>query len=280
VQRVTPESGSVSQRGDAVRFVFTKVISDQPSRGQLNQYFLISPTDGEPRVNWHRNYIDVRPRHGFRPNTAYAVTLLPGLADVRGNAMTEGATTVFSTGTSLPRFGILGSIFDWAAERPANGALVEAISRPDSVVFIASADSLGQFTLGPFGPGRYTVLGFIDRNANRALDPGELWDSTAVVINQNRPVAELLAIARDTNPPRMSALARDDSATLRVTFDRGLDPAQPLSTGLFRLQRADSSEVAIARVIGAHAAADSAARRDSTARADTLVRRDPSAAAR
>jgi hypothetical protein len=214
VERVTPESGSVSQRAGAVRFVFNKVMSDNPSRGALNQYFLISPTDGEPRVNWHRNYIDVRPRHGFRGNTAYSVTLLPGLADVRGNQMTVPTTTVFSTGATLPQFGILGSMFDWAAERPATGAFVEAIARPDSsAVYIAVPDSLGQFVLGPFGPGRYTLRGFIDRNGNHALDPGEAWDSSSVIITSSRPVVELLAIQRDTNPPRMTGLAREDSTT-------------------------------------------------------------------
>ena len=277
VESVTPESGSVSQRAGAVRFVFNKVMSDNPSRGALNQYFLISPTDGEPRVNWHRYYIDVRPRHGFRRNTAYAITLLPGLADVRGNQMTTAATTVFSTGGTIPQFGILGTIFDWAAERPATGAFVEAIARPDSsAVYIAAPDSLGQFVLGPFGPGRYTLLGFIDRNANRALDPGEAWDSSTVVITTSRPVTELLAIQRDTNPPGMTALAREDSATLRVTFDHAIDPKQELSPALFRLQRADSTEIPIALVLGARAAADSAARRDSTRR-DSLARRDTSA---
>src|SRR5207302_101794 len=172
VNKVNPESGSVRQRVGAVQFGFTKVVSDAPASGQLNRYFLISPTDGEPRVNWHRNRIDVRPRHGFRPNTAYSVTLLPGLADVRGNTMTEGATTVFSTGAEFPRFGITGSIFDWAGEKPAVGALVKAIARPDSsLAYVAVSDSLGQYTLGPFGAGRFTVIGFIDRNNNRALDP-------------------------------------------------------------------------------------------------------------
>ena len=278
VARVTPESGSVNQRAGAVTFGFSKVVSDNPGRGQLDQYFLISPTDGLPRVNWHRDHIDVRPRHGFRPNTAYSVTLLPGLADVRGNQMKEGAVTVFSTGANLPRFGIVGTIFDWAAERPAGGALVVAISRPDSTVYLAAADSLGQYTVGPFGAGRYTLLGYIDKNNNRVLDPGEVWDSTTVIIGNTRPSVELLAITRDTMPPRMTAVSRDDSATLRVTFDRPLDPQMALTPALFRLQRADSTVVQIGAVLGAKAALDSAAKRDSAARRDTSrARRDTTA---
>jgi hypothetical protein len=284
VESVTPESGSVNQHGGGVTFHFSKVVSDQPSRGALNQYFLISPSDGEPRVNWHRTRIDVRPRHGFRPNTAYTVTLLPGLADVRGNSMKEAIATVFSTGATLPQFGITGTIFDWAAERPASGALVEAISRPDSTVYLAAADSLGQYTLGPFESGRYTLLGFVDKNSNRALDPGEIWDSTTVLITRSRPIVELLALTRDTIPPRMSAVTREDSVTIRVTFDRPIDPNQTFSAGLFRLQRADSTEVRLERVIGARAAQDSAARRDSTRRDSTarpeITRRDTTAAPR
>jgi len=279
VIRVTPESGSVSQRAGAVQFSFSRVVTDNPARGQLDQYFLISPSDGLPRVNWHRDRIDVRPRHGFRPNTAYSVTLLPGLADVRGNQMKESAVTVFSTGAAFPRFGIVGTIFDWAAERPAGGALVEAISRPDSIVYLAAADSLGQYAIGPFGAGRYTLLGFVDRNNNRVLDPGEIFDSLTVAITNTRQSIELLAINRDTIPPRMTAVSRDDSATLRVTFDRPLDPEMPLTPALFRLQHTDSTEVQIAAVLGAKAAADSAARRDSTRR-DSTTRRDTTSAAR
>ncbi|HEY2377059.1 MAG TPA: Ig-like domain-containing protein [Gemmatimonadaceae bacterium] len=282
VTLVTPESGSVNQRAGSVRFEFNKVINDNPSGGQLDRFFLISPTDGDPRVNWHRDRIDVRPRHGFRANTAYTVTLLPGLADVRGNQMKQGGATVFSTGATIPQFGILGTIFDWTAERPAGGALIEAISRPDSVLYITAADSLGQYVVGPLKPGRYTLLGFLDRNNNRILDNAEMWDSATVIIGQVRPVVELLAISRDTFPPRMTAASREDSATMRVTFDRALDPKMPLTPALFRLQKSDSTQVAIASVIGARAAADSAARRDSTrrdstARRDTTVRRDTTA---
>jgi hypothetical protein len=286
VTLVSPESGSVNQRVGAARFEFNKVLSDNPSGGQLDRFFLISPTDGVPRINWHRDRIDVRPRHSWRANTAYTVTLLPGLSDVRGNQMHAGAVTVFSTGATIPSFGILGTIFDWAAERPAGGALVEAISRPasrrDSVVYITAADSLGQYVVGPFGPGRYTLVGWLDKNNNRILDNGEMYDSTTVVIEQRRPVVELLAISRDTFPPRMTAIARADSATLRVTFDRALDPKMPLTPALFRLQKADSTNVDIRSVIGAKAAADSAARRDSTrrdsaARRDTTTRRDTTA---
>ena len=261
VARVTPDSGSTSQRPGAVEFRFDETVSDRPSRGELNQYFLISPSDGDPRVSWHRSRVTVRPRRAFRPNTAYTITLLPGLADLRGNTMTEGAVTVFSTGPDFPRFGIVGRIFDWASEHPAPGALIQAISHPDSVVYLATSDSLGAFSIGPFGPGRYTLRGILDRNNNRALDAGEAWDSTTFVITVSRPTAELLAIPRDTIPPRISEATAADSTTIRLTFDRPINPAQTLTPALFRIQRADSTTLTIAEVVGSRAAA----RADSSA---------------
>jgi hypothetical protein len=105
-------------------------------------------------------------------------------------------------------------------------------------------------------------------------------------------VAELLAIVKDTVPPHLTAAVKEDSATIRVTFDRALDPGTPLTTANFRVQRADSTVMTVARVIGARAAiiADSIARADSirrdsvagrdTTRRDTTARRDTTLSAR
>ena len=59
------------------------------------------------------------------------------------NAMKQGATLVFSTGPTIPTLRINGIVFDWVAERPAPNALIEAIT-PDSIVYLAQADSLRQ----------------------------------------------------------------------------------------------------------------------------------------
>src|SRR5439155_14834253 len=86
---ITPDSGATAPRTRSVLFTFDEVVSDRPGGGKtdLNQLFLISPSDGTPRVNWHRSSIEVRPRNGFQRDRAYAVTLLPGLTDLRGNML-------------------------------------------------------------------------------------------------------------------------------------------------------------------------------------------------
>lgn len=249
VVAIMPDSGAKNVRTRSVEFRFDEVISDRPTLGELDQYFLISPRDGNVRVSWHRSAISVRPRKNFRSNTAYAVTLLPGLGDLRGNVMKNGETIVFSTGPEIPRYGIVGRAFDWIGEKPAAHAMVEAISHPDSVVYVAAADSLGAFSIGPFGPGIYTLRAYVDANNNRTLDRGEIWDSVQVSAVTSRPYEELLLIARDTIGPALQTVGVQDSVTLQLTFDRPVDPQQTLSPDLFRVVRSDSAALAVIRVL-------------------------------
>ncbi|HVD61031.1 MAG TPA: Ig-like domain-containing protein, partial [Gemmatimonadaceae bacterium] len=100
---ISPDSGRTGVTPKEVRFRFDELVSERPpSVPTLNALFLISPRDGEARVDWHRSEISVRPRRGWRANTPYTVTMLPGLADLRGNVRNVGATIVFSTGATIP----------------------------------------------------------------------------------------------------------------------------------------------------------------------------------
>ena len=100
---VTPDSNALNVRARTVIFQFDETINDRGSGAQeIDNFFLVSPSDGNPRVSWRRSRIEVRPRNGFRDNTAYTVTLLPGLSDWRGNVSRTGASVVFSTGPTIP----------------------------------------------------------------------------------------------------------------------------------------------------------------------------------
>jgi hypothetical protein len=225
-------------------------------------------------VKWKRSRIEVRPRGGFRQNTAYSITLLPGIADLRGNAMAAGRTIVFSTGGVIPPYAALGRVFDWMNQRPAANAYVEVLRLPDSLRYLGAADSTGQFTVGPLQEGSYVVRAIIDQNRNRAVDRDEPWDSVAVTIRGTSPFVELLAAVRDTIPPRLLTVTAADSLHIVASFDKPLSADLPLTPASFRVLRSDSTRLTITRVVtraqadAERAARDSLARRDS-ARTDT-----------
>jgi hypothetical protein len=255
-------------------FRFDEVVSERPRTGtQLADLFLISPATSAPRVDWERSAIQVRPRNGWRPNTTYTVTLLPGLVDLRGNVRTDGATLVFSTGPTVATSAVRGIVFDWVAGRVVPAAYVEAISHPDSVIYVATTDSSGTYIVRNIPPGEYTVRGLVDANRNRELDLRELWDSVRITVVDSARV-ELLTHAHDTIPPRIDQVAVRDTFTLRVTTDRPLDPSMPIDPTLFTLLAADSSIVPIAEARAAQVFERLQAERDR-ARADSLARAAP-----
>ncbi|HEX6600769.1 MAG TPA: Ig-like domain-containing protein [Gemmatimonadaceae bacterium] len=246
--RVTPDTNAVNVRAENVTFWFDETINDRGSGAQeLGRRFLISPSDGEPHVSWHRSRIEVRPRNGFRPNTAYSVSMLPGLSDLRGNAMKSTAKVVFSTGPTIPAGVINGTVFDWAAERPAALALIQALT-PDSTLYLDQADSVGNFAVKPLPPGRYLVRAVIDANGNRALDRNEAFDTLTVDVPLATAI-ELRTAQRDTLPPRLATVSASDSLSLRVTFDHPLEPTQQITPDMFVLAGEDSVPIAIAHVL-------------------------------
>jgi hypothetical protein len=172
--------------------------------------------------------------------------MLRGLADIRGNVRNTGATTFFSTGPAIPRTRISGRVFDWVSGAPAAGALVESFTPTDSIhPYVALVDTSGAFVLEHVPPARYTVRAYLDRNKNTGIDPSEPWDSTTVNLTDSARI-ELLLFVHDTLPPRLRDVAAVDSLTLRLTFDKPIDPAQTLSAANFTIIGPDSVPIPIA----------------------------------
>jgi hypothetical protein len=243
---IIPDSGTVGVSPKEVIFRFDEVVSERPPAATtLADLFLVSPREGTPSVSWHREVITVRPRRGWRANTPYTVIMLPGIADIRGNVRNTGASTFFSTGKTIPRTRITGRVFDWVAGTPAAGALVESFVPPDSIhAYMALVDSSGAFAIEHVPPAAYKVRAYLDRNKNNGIDPGEPWDSVSIALTDSASVT-LLIFAHDSLPPRIRDVAVTDSVTLRVTFDRPVDPSQTLTAANFAVIGPDSLPIPI-----------------------------------
>jgi hypothetical protein len=279
---VKPDSGQLNVRPGQIDFQFDEVVA-QAALGatDLSKLFLVSPRNGDPDVSWHRQRITIKLHGQFRTNTAYVVTMFPGLADLRGNVRKEGATIIFSTGPTIPRFGITGVVFDWAAQHTVPNAYIEAMLRSDTTFkFVGVSDTTGHFEIGPLDTGTYLVRGLIDQNSNHQIDRNEKWDSTVAHVTDVRPAIELDAIERDSTPALLTNVNVDDSVTIHVSFDKYLDPALPLQPALIEVRSADSTRLQVDRV--QWAAGFDAAKRivDSTHKADSLRRVDSLARAR
>ena len=244
---IAPDSGGINVKAGDVVFKFNEIVSERPTAGSLAALFLISPRDGTPNVGWHKRQVSVRPRRGWRPNTAYTVTMIPGMSDLRGNASTTGAVTIFSTGSQIPTSRVSGTVFNWVAGNVAPRALVEARPLTDSTtLYVSFTDSAGTFIFPNLPAGRYRLRGVIDENNNKGLDPREAWDTTTALADSAR--VELLAFAHDSVAPRLIEIGIRDTATLELLFEHPIDPNQSITPSAIGIRRADSTDVAVLSV--------------------------------
>jgi hypothetical protein len=276
--KTSPDSNARNVTEKEVNLQYDEVLSERPGgASSLDALVLISPRDGAPRVGWHRTRISVRGHKDWKPNTTYTIDVLPGVSDLRGNADKLGYRLVFSTGPEIAGASVSGVVFDWPAGHPAPNALVEAISHPDSTVYIDRADSVGRFTISHIPAGSFTIVGWIDANSNHDLDLHELQDSTTLTLKDTARV-ELLAFIHDSIGPHVVTVEVRDSLTLHATFDKPVDPAQAFDSTHIMLRGADSSLISTKAIVSAREIdqqrSDSIARADSIrARRDTAFRR-------
>lgn len=237
--RLLPDSNAVNVRAPAVVIRFDEVVNERssatPPRGGgapsasggasaagLAGVLLLSPSDGRDEVIWRREALELRPRRGLRPNTTYRVTLMPGLADLRGNRIAEPFSYIFSTGGTIPSGAISGVVFDWTTGKPAANARVDVFLPTDTTFrWSTRADSLGRFRLTELADASYELRAWIDGNNDRRISFREVSDAAQVSLVDTASL-ELYAYVRDTLPPRLEVLELVDSTALRIRLDRGI----------------------------------------------------------
>jgi hypothetical protein len=246
---ITPDSGRTSVKGGVAVFRFDEVVAERPpSATTLGDLFLVSPRQGVPNVSWHRSSIQLKPRKGWLPNTTYTVTMLPGIADLRGNLRNTGASTFFSTGTTVDNGVITGTVSDLVSGASVPGALVEARAGTDTTVsWIARADTAGGFRLSHLPRKTFTLRAYVDKNKNFGVDPGEPSDSSSAAASDSARV-DFLVVARDSIAPRLSSATSVDSVTITAIFDRPTDSASAVNVANYTLIAADSSKIQIVSV--------------------------------
>ena len=250
IVKIVPDSGKTGTTPPAVIFRFNEVVSERPSGApSLTGLFIISPRDGEPRVDWSREEISVKPRRRWKANTAYTITMLPGLSDLRGNTRNTGAVTLFSTGGTIPAGKITGALYNWAEARAINrSGFVQAWPRGDTTtMYITTVDSAGSYVLDHLPPGQYVVRGLSDDNNNRGLDRREAWDTAAINLTDTARL-NLFAFIHDSLGTRLVSATVRDSVTVDLSFESPLSLDQPVTPSEVTVRAPDSSAIGVLSV--------------------------------
>jgi Bacterial Ig-like domain len=268
-----PDTNAINAKPNKVLVRYDDVIGEQANGGELSRNVLISPWDGEPRVEWKRTGMTIRPRGNWRANTAYTITILPGIADLKGKPIPFPFVMQFSTGGAIPKNVVRGVAFDWAAARAVPKATIQAVDIKDTtLVYITAADSTGRFELGSIPAGTYLLRAIDERTANRTIDPREPWDSVRVTVSDSAR-ADLYMFVHDTLPVRISELRLADSTSISLTMDKPLLPGAPLGVSAVRVVSSDSTVLQVDTVLTADEQRLLREREDSIARSRDTTQR-------
>lgn len=277
-----------------VEFQFDETVSEGSSpnfglgTGDLEKLILLSPVrerDEVPQVRWRRSRITVKPREGWEPGRTYRVELLAGVNDLRNNRSRQPAVVTFTTGGEPPGIIFQGTIINWTTSRPVPQALVEAMLLPDSLIYRAMADSVGNFTLGPLPGGIWLVRGVIDENRNRRFDGRELFDTvrteTETATAEVENLGELWAFRHDSLGPVLQTATMRDTLSILLTFSQLLAPEQEIPLDSVLVQQVSDSTLLTVEAILSPGRYDSLYRRpiapvprDSAAAPDTAAAAD------
>lgn len=174
----------------------------------------------------------VRPRDGWQPGVVYHVRIPAGVADLLRNTTRQPIEWTFSTGPAISATRIDGTIYDRVTGAGAQGARILFLPQ-DSTPYSVVSDTGGVFGIRSLPPGEYFVLGFVDQNRNRRLDPAtESYDSAHVALQDStsRHALNLWMVPPDSTPPVLVGAIGYDSMTVVLEFDEPLDPEAPLDS--------------------------------------------------
>ena len=252
-----------SYQGD-VLFVFDEGLSEVG----IDTLVTVSPRTGGLDVGKSGDELSVGLRGGWRPGRIYQVTVGAGLGDRFGNRTTEPIRLVFSTGPEIPATAVGGTVIDRTTNQPLRGAWVEAVLRPDSLVYVTRTDSAGAWRLTQVPAGSYGLRAYTDQNRSRQLEAFEARDTGTVTVAAGDTAARagrLAVILPDTTPP-VAGTARGQGDVVEIRFDDFLDPAQPLSAAQVTITGPEGAVAITELRVGAFPGAegDSATAADST----------------
>jgi hypothetical protein len=210
---------------DPVVFRFDERISE---RNFSEALVTVSPLDGALRIDRGRDHVRVEIDGGWRADRVYRVVLLPGIADLFGNARKDAAELVFSTGAPVPSTAIYGMVLDRITGRAAQRPIVTAARRADGAVYTAVGDDEGFYSLRHLPYGEYDLRAFSDQNNNRRRDSLEPVDSGRVqALRAGADTADVMfqVLSRDTTAAEVREATAVDSVNVRVRVSDYLDPA-------------------------------------------------------
>lgn len=245
VVEVEPDTfATVEPFTDPVRFHMDKPMSEMPGEGTLDEAALVSPRTGEISVEHQRRGYEVHLEGGYREGYVYSVTLLPRIQDRWNLGLEEPYSLHFSTGGEFHETLLGGIVFDRLTGEEVGDVTVDIhrMDEEDAPPYTALAEEDGIFTHRFLPPGRYRLVAYEDMMGTGEpdfTDPQDTVEVELATATDTLVTEDLALLLPDTVPAVLATAEAEDSVTVRLDFDKHLDPDDPLDEVSAELRRED-----------------------------------------
>lgn len=216
---------------DAIEFIAVD-FSENIEKKSIKEAVFISPRfDEEPELKWKGRQLRIIPPDSLADNTTYIINIAAEVRDLRNNKMDNSFTFAFSTGESISRGIIEGTVIkDGKALSGATIGLyhdstVNYLDHIDSIdaSYITVSGKEGDYNLRFLPDGDYFIMAFDDKNNNRRLDfPREAYGlpdrSVGIEAGETLDAINLYMNEQDTSTVTILSAAVTENRLVKVRF--------------------------------------------------------------
>ncbi len=240
---VYPPPGTVNFTGNSILIEFSEYVD----RRSAEEALFFSPGIRDREMDWSGTELEISFNEPLRQNTTYVITIGTDVRDIRAsNRMARSFTLSFSTGATIDKGAILGSVTDAKPDGVMilayrlNGidpdTLRPQVTPPD---YLTQTGTNGAFALTNMAPGSYRSFAVRDEYRNLLYDPetdaaGTTTDVTLTESDTLRTGIRFIIAKEDTTPPRISQVQATDRYHVNVQFSEPLDSSS-VSLRSFRI---------------------------------------------
>ena len=233
-----------------VKLEFDEWINASIPRGAVS---ISPPIEKKLKTEVHGKILEVYSRAVLDTGTTYTVTFAGGIKDLHGNALAKPFQIVFSTGATIDSLSLHGHVMvsDSLVKKkayPSVGLFLMGGEREtkrylekyrdtvthvlDSIpmltkeepLYLALADSVGNFSFTGLKAGRYRVVAFVDGNGNHKIEPSAelagVWISDLNLDESTQDTMWIPLADQDTTLMELDKATQQFSNVLEANFTR------------------------------------------------------------
>lgn len=227
LQTTEPASGTTEIKSDAeIALTFSEWIEPKSAQKGIQ----ISPkVDSGVTISVRGRTIKVKPNGTWQKDRTYHISTNSELFDYNQNALDSVTDMVFSTGQSLDKGMLSGTvnIFPILKTRPKVGLyLEEHLSEIDTTLltpfdYITQCDSIGSFHFENIATASYKIIAFLDDDANNIVTPGEtVFLATKMLTSTEDEAVALLQGSSDSTALTLEKAKPINKTTLIYTVKK------------------------------------------------------------